>query len=208
MPYNLRASQAERLSSPTGRFIYSGVDGCFFNLLANPPPILGSAAKTSVMTWRKNDKRQTCGQQNKNDVNIIAQNTSQREFVLVLLLGGCDESQQYRERSFPDAAAGWALAAARIGASSGERDLVSAWGENGVLDSCSGAKRLQRPLAGVEEASVTHDAANALWRSNNLGVASGRFQDAENSCVEDGHDLRQPCGRGDFADPNMSSLRT
>jgi hypothetical protein len=90
MPYNLRASQAERLSSPTGRFIYSGVDGYFFNFLANPPPILHSAVKTSVMTWRKNDKRQTCGQQNKNDVNIIGKNTSQREFVLVLLLGGCE----------------------------------------------------------------------------------------------------------------------
>jgi hypothetical protein len=76
-----------------------------------------------------------------------------------------------------------------------------------VLDSCYGAKRLQRRLAGIKEAGVTHDAANALRRPNNLGIASGRFQDAENPRVEDRHDLRQPCG--DFSPiPNMSSLRT
>jgi len=32
----------------------------FFNFLANPPPILDPVTKRSLMTYRKNDKRQTC----------------------------------------------------------------------------------------------------------------------------------------------------
>ena len=69
-----------------------------------------------------------------------------------------------------------------------------------MLDARYGAKRLQRRLAGIKEAGVTHDAANASRCPNNLGIASGGSQDAENPRVEDRHDLGQPCGHRDFAD--------
>ena len=88
-----------------------------------------------------------------------------------------------------------------LGRRSGERNLSGARRKNGVLDSRYGAKRLQWPLAGIEEAGVAHDAANALRRPDHLGVASGRFQDAENPRIEDRHDLRQPRGHCDLADP-------
>ncbi len=70
-----------------------------------------------------------------------------------------------------------------------------------MLDPRDRAKRLERPLAGFEEASVTHDVANASWRPDHLGVASGRLQNAEDPGVEDRYDLGQACGHCDFPDP-------
>jgi hypothetical protein len=46
MPYNLRASQADRLNSPTGRFVSISSEALFFDFLANPPPILDYAFQT------------------------------------------------------------------------------------------------------------------------------------------------------------------
>jgi hypothetical protein len=69
-----------------------------------------------------------------------------------------------------------------------------------VLDSRYRAKRLQRSLACIEEASVAHDAADPLRRPDNLGITSGGLQDAEDPGVEDRNDLRQPRRDRDFAD--------
>jgi hypothetical protein len=68
-----------------------------------------------------------------------------------------------------------------------------------VLDPRYGAKPLQRSLAGIEEAGVAHDAADPLRCPDNLGIASGGLQDAEDPGVENRNDLRQPRRDRDFA---------
>ena len=70
-----------------------------------------------------------------------------------------------------------------------------------MLDPGCGAKRLQRALASVEKASVTCDASNPLRRSDDLGIASGGLQDAEDPGVEYRNNLRQARRDCDFADP-------
>jgi hypothetical protein len=86
------------------------------------------------------------------------------------------------------------------GHDSGERILFGARSKNCVLDPRYGAKRLQRSLAGIKEAGVAHDAANPLWCPDNLDIASGGLQDAEDPGVENRNDLRQPRRDRDFAD--------
>jgi len=86
------------------------------------------------------------------------------------------------------------------GAPSRKRNLLRARRQDGVLDADRGAKRFQGTFAGVEKTGVAHDAADPLRRADNLRIASGGFQDAENPGVEDGDDLGQPRGDRDFAD--------
>ena len=61
------------------------------------------------------------------------------------------------------------------------------------------AKGFQRTLAGAKKTSVAHDAADPFGCSDNLRIASGGLQDAENPGVKYGDDLRQPCSHRDFA---------
>jgi hypothetical protein len=53
MPYSLRASQADRFNSPTGRFVSMSAGALFFDFLVNPPPILKSAVKGQFDDVRK-----------------------------------------------------------------------------------------------------------------------------------------------------------
>jgi hypothetical protein len=51
MPYNLRASQADRFNSPTGRFVSISAGALFFDFLANPAPqYLTPVYNASLMT--------------------------------------------------------------------------------------------------------------------------------------------------------------
>ena len=68
-----------------------------------------------------------------------------------------------------------------------------------MLDPRYSAKRLQRSLAGIEEAGVAHDSADPLRCPDNLDIASGGLQDAEDPGVENRNDLRQPRRDRDFA---------
>src|SRR6185312_1215324 len=90
MPYNRLASQADRFNSPTCRLESSGSRARFLSFLATPAPILESAAKSSLMTYETNDKRQTCG----------------RQFALLLRLAGCKRNERSRTARFASPLAG------------------------------------------------------------------------------------------------------
>src|ERR1700722_19045954 len=88
----------------------------------------------------------------------------------------------------------------RRAAASGERNLPCSRRKDRVVNPGRRAKRFEGTLAGVEKASVTHDLADLLRRSDNLGVASGGPQDAEDPGIEDGRDLGQTGGDRHLAD--------
>ena len=124
---------------------------------------------------------------------FIAETLADGNFSCFYYLGVATATLPIPGREYP---IGWDGRAA----ASGERNLLCSRRKDRVVNPGRRAKRFEGTLAGVEKAGVAHDLADLLRRSDNLRIASGGPQDAEDSGVEDGRDLGQSGGDRDFAD--------
>ena len=61
---------------------------------------------------------------------------------------------------------------------------MSVWGKDGAINPGCSAKCLKRPLTGIKKGRVAHNVADALRRSDDLGVAASGLENTQHPDVK------------------------